>query len=248
MRQAEYLAPHTRRTLQAAGVGPGTRVLDLGAGMGDVSLLAAELGAEVVGVERDPATLERARARIAGRSVELVHGVLPEIEVTGTFDVICGRLILMYLPDPVAVLRRVSDRYLAPDGRLAFVEYDLRAALSVPAPALGHRCLDTMRKVFEGARCATDLGLRLPDVFAAAGFARPSLEAMLWTATSDDDIGFEMMADVLRAIQPIAAQLGLAGEIDPDLATLPDRLRATTRAEGTMLGPVVVGAAARRAL
>jgi SAM-dependent methyltransferase len=43
MQQAAYLAPHTERALRAAGIGPGASVLDLGCGMGDVALLAAEL-------------------------------------------------------------------------------------------------------------------------------------------------------------------------------------------------------------
>jgi ubiquinone/menaquinone biosynthesis C-methylase UbiE len=43
MRQATILRPITERLLRAAGAGTGMRVLDLGCGAGDVSMLAAEL-------------------------------------------------------------------------------------------------------------------------------------------------------------------------------------------------------------
>ena len=41
--QASFMEPLTRRALVAAGLQPGIRVLDMGAGFGDVTLLAASL-------------------------------------------------------------------------------------------------------------------------------------------------------------------------------------------------------------
>jgi ubiquinone/menaquinone biosynthesis C-methylase UbiE len=66
MTQAELLAPLTKRLLKKARIGSGMRVLDIGSGSGDVSLLAAGLvGPEgsVVGVDSDPAQVEFAERR-----------------------------------------------------------------------------------------------------------------------------------------------------------------------------------------
>ena len=41
IRQAAWLSAHTERLLREAGIGPGQRLLDLGSGVGDVSLIAA---------------------------------------------------------------------------------------------------------------------------------------------------------------------------------------------------------------
>jgi ubiquinone/menaquinone biosynthesis C-methylase UbiE len=41
IRQAGWLTVHTERLFREAGIGPGQRVLDLGSGVGDVSLIAA---------------------------------------------------------------------------------------------------------------------------------------------------------------------------------------------------------------
>src|SRR5579859_1892963 len=43
IRQAAWLTVHTERLFREAGIGPGQRVLDLGSGVGDVSLIAARL-------------------------------------------------------------------------------------------------------------------------------------------------------------------------------------------------------------
>jgi tRNA A58 N-methylase Trm61 len=67
IRQAKRLAPVTERFLCEAGIGPGQRVLDVGAGDGDVTILLSHLvgpAGEVVSVERDARSIDRARARV----------------------------------------------------------------------------------------------------------------------------------------------------------------------------------------
>jgi len=68
IRQAAIWNPFTERLFRDAGIGTGQRVLDIGSGVGDVAPLVARLvgpSAEVVGVERDPATIATARSRVA---------------------------------------------------------------------------------------------------------------------------------------------------------------------------------------
>ena len=67
IRQAARIAPITERFFREAGIGLGQRVLDLGSGVGDVAMLAARLvgpSGEVVGIERDPKSIAKARARV----------------------------------------------------------------------------------------------------------------------------------------------------------------------------------------
>jgi SAM-dependent methyltransferase len=245
MQQAAYLAPHTERALRAAGVGPGKRVLDLGCGMGDVALLAAGLGAEVVSVERDPNVAASARER-AGSRIEVIVGDIATAEVPGTFDVICGRLILMYLRDPAAVLRDLAARCLRPGGAVAFVEYDFRSTLLLPGPSLIRETIATVCRIIAAAGFHGDLGLRLPEVFAAAGLSVPALEAHLWTVTHRDDLGPSMITNVMRNTLPLGEKLGVVKAADVDLPTLDARLRAEV---GTTpgIGPLVVSAVAHAA-
>jgi ubiquinone/menaquinone biosynthesis C-methylase UbiE len=61
--QAKLVQPFTEKFFRMAGLAPGMRVLELGSGMGDVALLAAEMvgsGGRVLGVDRDVKGLENA--------------------------------------------------------------------------------------------------------------------------------------------------------------------------------------------
>jgi len=63
IKQARFLAPATEHFLNDAGVGPGMRVLDIGCGMGDVSmLLARRVGPQglVVSIDLDQASIDTA--------------------------------------------------------------------------------------------------------------------------------------------------------------------------------------------
>src|SRR5688572_31457542 len=76
IQRAGRVGPITERFLRGAGIAPGMRVLDIGCGVGDVTLLCADLvGPEgaVVGVDRDPAALARASERVAAGGLEHVE-------------------------------------------------------------------------------------------------------------------------------------------------------------------------------
>ena len=110
IRQATLIAPHTERLFREAGIGVGHRVLDLGSGMGDVSMLVAGLvgaSGEVVGIERDATSIERAQARVAAaglRNVSFLNTDVNNIVTDRPFDA-ASVVAFMFLPDPTSVLR-----------------------------------------------------------------------------------------------------------------------------------------------
>ena len=74
--QDRALAPATRALFAAAGIRPGMRVLDLGCGAGDVAFVAADLvgpDGSVVGVDRSPDALARARLQAGQRDLTQVQ-------------------------------------------------------------------------------------------------------------------------------------------------------------------------------
>ena len=111
IRQAELAAPLTEQLFREAGIGAGQRVLDLGSGVGDVALLVSRLvgpSGEVVGIERDARSIARARARVAEAglpNVSFIQSDASQIPEGKPFDAAVGRFILMWLPDPLSVLR-----------------------------------------------------------------------------------------------------------------------------------------------
>lgn len=67
--------PNTvRRIARLAGVGPGDRVVEIGAGVGSLTLALADTGASVTAVEIDPRLVEVLSEVVSGRGVRVVHG------------------------------------------------------------------------------------------------------------------------------------------------------------------------------
>jgi ubiquinone/menaquinone biosynthesis C-methylase UbiE len=86
--------PQTRRVFEDAGITTGMKVLDVGCGPGEVSLIAAELVGEtgsVLGVDASETALEAARARVqaAGLAhVSFMVSDLLDLELDQDFDAI----------------------------------------------------------------------------------------------------------------------------------------------------------------
>lgn len=239
-RQGEHYAPTTRLFLRAAGLGPGMRVLDFGCGVGDVTLLAAEIvggGGEVVGVDRSAVALAEATARAAGRpNVRFVEGdedAAPE----GPFDAVVGRLVLMYQPDPVATVLRLSRR-VRPGGLVYFEETSLGSGgVTVPASPLFERCWAWAQAVCQRAGVRMDMGLRLHDVFGGAGLADATVTMFGRVSPGDDAVACALVSDAIRTLLPAMERLGVATAAEVDVDSLGERLRAEVAAGGGAIVP-----------
>lgn len=114
------------RMLLAQNLPPApARIADLGCGTGTLSILLAEQGHLVRGVDLSREMVARARlkaAQNAGLEASFSQGDAadPPLE-PGGFDVVLSRHVLWALPDPSAALERWIS-LLAPDGRLVLVE------------------------------------------------------------------------------------------------------------------------------
>ncbi|MFE0475558.1 class I SAM-dependent methyltransferase [Streptomyces sp. NPDC058947] len=97
-------------------------VLDVGCGTGSLSLLAAEQGHRVTGVDLSPAMVRLAREKLAGRDAVFLIGDAAAPPVgEQRFDAVLVRHVLWTLPDPARVLRQWYG-LLRPGGRLVLVE------------------------------------------------------------------------------------------------------------------------------
>lgn len=97
------------------------RVADLGCGTGTLSLLLAEEGYAVTGLDFSPEMVRRARAK-AGHAAEFreADAADPPLE-PAAYDAVLCRHVLWAMPSPAAALERWIG-LLAPAGRLVLVE------------------------------------------------------------------------------------------------------------------------------
>lgn len=118
-------AEATQRMLEAAGLVPGNHVLDIAAGTGDQSILAArrvepggsvlatDISAEMLTITAHVAKLEGLTA-ITTRVMDAQQLDLPD----NAFDAVICRLALMLIPNLKSALREIR-RVLKPGGKLA---------------------------------------------------------------------------------------------------------------------------------
>jgi SAM-dependent methyltransferase len=106
-----------RRAFLRGALKRGDRVLDLGAGAGELTAAAAAAGTEVIGAEVAEAALARARRAHPTLSLQLVpiDGPLPFED--GSFDVVWASEVIEHIADTGAWLSEVR-RVMAPRGRL----------------------------------------------------------------------------------------------------------------------------------
>ena len=229
IRQAERVAPITERFFREAGIGLGQRVLDIGSGVGDVAMLVARLvgpSGEVIAVERDRRSIAKARARVTQAGVHNVsfsESDVGEISHGKPFDAAVGRFILMYLPDPVAALRTISQA-VRPGGVLVFQEPDW-------VPVLAHLAklplwFATASLIDKTMRVSAnhDMGTELYHTFVEAGLPEPTVR--MEVPLGKEPYLAQWYYDTLCSLRPQIEQLHLSTDSLGSLDTLVQRLQA----------------------
>jgi SAM-dependent methyltransferase len=171
--EQERLAGLNRMTnaafIEFLRVAPGSRVLEVGSGLG---ILAAEVasataGAEVVGVELSAAQLA---AAAQAKRVTFKQGDAHALDFPdASFDVVYARYLLEHVADPERVLREMR-RVTRPGGRVAVCENDVSLLrFDPPCPAF-----DRAWEVFTRFQTMLGgdglIGRRLYRLFRSAGF------------------------------------------------------------------------------
>lgn len=161
---AATMAPSLRvmasAVVRRAGIGPADRVLDVGTGTGTAAAMAADLGAQVVGIDGAPRMIEIARGERPALDWEVMDFSALSF-ADGAFDVVLAVHALLFADDPVTTLREWR-RVTRTAGTLS---------LSVPGPPASTPAAlyaETYR------RFGIDAGGRYPDAEALARLVEES--------------------------------------------------------------------------
>jgi ubiquinone/menaquinone biosynthesis C-methylase UbiE len=242
MRQAAVLTPITRRLLSDAGLARDMRVLDVGCGTGDVSMLVARMvgsGGAVVAIDRskDALAIARKQAQAAGHdNIEFREGSAEVFTTQVPFDFAIGRYVLVHQPDPASFIRAIAKN-VRPGGVVAFHEpglYDKRNQ-TVPPIALWSQVFDWIYTALQSVITHPDAGAQMAAHFHEAGLKRtPTLFCEIPIGgTQSPLIGWVVHS--LRSLIPQLEKIDAATAQEIDIDTLEDRLRAAAIAPHAQL-------------
>lgn len=112
------LAKVTASLMAQAAPRSGERILDIGCGTGETSVIAADAGADVTGVDISEPMLGLANERLDGRGRTILADASEYQDEMG-FDLIMSRFGVMFFDDPTAAFTNINAN-LKPDGRICF--------------------------------------------------------------------------------------------------------------------------------
>jgi SAM-dependent methyltransferase len=131
---------------------------------------------EVVAIERDARSINRAQTRAAEaglHNVRFAQTDIAQFSSDASFDALVGRYILQFLPDPVGVLRSLSEK-IRPGGTIAFQEGAWKpfVLLSAHLP-LWSASVWLLHESAARSGVNVEMGPALYKVFQDAGYPRP---------------------------------------------------------------------------
>src|SRR5512132_1579084 len=100
---SRYMEKDADRFFQRLGIKPGTRLLDVGCGAGQLALIAARAGAKVTGCDIATNWIEMARARALAEGLEITfeEGDAESLPYRdGEFDAVVSLIGAMFAPRP----------------------------------------------------------------------------------------------------------------------------------------------------
>jgi ubiquinone/menaquinone biosynthesis C-methylase UbiE len=238
-----HQAEHWRHTLIRDGthLEPGTRLLEVGCGVGAVlSVLGQEFpGVRLAGVDIEPKQLEFARGHLARAGVEarLVEADALNLPFEDeSFDHVWMMWFLEHIADPPAVLGE-ARRVLVPGGVITAIEVDYSTCHAEPStPAIEA----LFRAMVHGMAMSgwSDAGTRLPAWLDDAGFREMDVgERKYWWQDGDLSSQARYAADVMESA--LGALLQVPGAEEQELRSGLDDLRNLPNHPGAGLGWVV---------
>jgi ubiquinone/menaquinone biosynthesis C-methylase UbiE len=225
-RQAEIdamMAHFKEALLGAANLGPQGpwRVLDVGCGSGETTLLAAQIGHEMTGLDVSTSLLELAKARAAkaGLSgVDFFLGDASRMFIDPPFDLVMSRFGVMFFDDPAKAFKNLA-KLTRVGGRIVFVCW--RSPAQNQWVTLPLSALDGLVEA-GGAKQADGPG---PFAFADPDKVRAILSGAGFDQIKITPFDGHMAMGAAKGVQAAAAYLAEIGPAARAIAELPKEKR-----------------------
>lgn len=218
-----------RAFVQFLSVAPGTRILEVGSGLG---ILAAEVAAaaeevQVVGLEQ---SLDQIAAAVKAPNVRFVQGDAHKLDFPdGSFDLVYARYLLEHVSAPETVLSEMR-RVASPGGRVAACENDISLLRLDPPCPVFDEVWDAFQRYQRILGGDGQIGRRLYRLFRRTGFSRIELSVqpdVHWHGSAGFSDWIQNLKGNIEGARPGLLQSGLCdeGQLDTAIAELTDLSR-----------------------
>jgi len=189
------------RTMAEIPVRPGDRILDMGSGLGQMSIALAKAAGpdgRVLGLERSPEQIAKAEAsrseaglsaaRVEFRQGDALNPRFLEGE-RGRFDLAFTRFLLEHVPDPLAVVKHMVLA-VRPGGTIVLADDDHDVLRLHPEPAGLRSVWHAYMSLYERVGNDPHVGRKLVQMLHAAG-ATPVRNTWVWFGACSGNELFE---------------------------------------------------------
>ena len=252
-RQSRLVDDMTRPLLEKIGLRPGMTCLDIGCGPGEAMRLMGEIVGKtgtVVGIDIDGTAgrsgIDRLRTEIECNFQFIERDLsAPDPLPPGPFDLVFARLVLIHLPDPIAMLSKMYA-VTRPGGVILVQDYNGTSFDIQPRP----KQWNSFQKMWisaVGKAAGRDIlfGTKIPLHFIAAGIGAPDeTSATAYMGWIEDCRDWLLIT--LEGLLPAALKLSLITETEARTCIAEIKEIAQTKLRYVMLSDLIMSAWKRK--
>jgi ubiquinone/menaquinone biosynthesis C-methylase UbiE len=206
--------PTTMSLLHRIGLRQGMQCLDVGCGIGAVTLRMAEIvgpTGRAVGLDMDERCLELARleAHQLGSNAEFRCARASDPRENSAYDLVFGRFVLTHLPEPEKALERMVQA-ARPHGVVLVEDIQFSGHFCYPPCPAFDRYVSLYQEVVRRKGGDPNIGPRLPGMFLDAGLADVDVEVI--QPTYRQGPGKQIAAVTMEHIREKVVIAGLASD------------------------------------
>lgn len=246
--QGQFIGKLTHSLLHQAGLKEGMKVLDIGCGMGDVSLLLHSFVGEsghITALDQSEKSVEVAQERFNKAGIDNISFLvdnLEDLQLNEQFDAVVGRLILLHVKDPVKVIRRLKQ-LVKPGGLIIIQEMDVGSGRAIPELPIYTQCGDWIVSAFQRAMIHVNMGSVLASIFRQTGIEEAQFISNGRVEQGTESEIYDWVAQTVRTLLPAIEKTGVAKKEEIEIDSLAERFRHQAVEAGAVIHtPLFIGA------